>query len=201
MTTTAARAAPATLPPLLERYLEQLRALRREAEALTADLDDARFAWQPGPGRWSVGEIVAHLNVAGRDYLDGFAHSVSEARRRGLRDRGDYRHSWIGRLLARSMEPPPRKKFKHPRPWTPRDPARSPGRETELATWRALHGEVEERIREAAGVDLRRAKFVSPASKLVRMNAGDALWVLLAHERRHLWQLRKTREAGGFAAS
>src|SRR4051812_27311948 len=91
------------LPPLLERSLEELRAIRRDAAALTDGLSAAQLAWSPAPGRWSIADAVAHLNRTGRLYLDALAHALARARTRGLADRGDYRPSFVGRMMRRSM--------------------------------------------------------------------------------------------------
>jgi hypothetical protein len=192
-----ATAAPALAAPL-DSFLEQLSAIRREANALTSDLGDAAFAWSPEPGVWSAAEIVQHLNVSARLYLDALAHALSGSRTRGLTDRGDYRHSLVGGWFARSLEPPPRLRLRAPKVLRPAAERRPADRAALLATWRAVHDELEERLREAAGLDLRRTRVVSPISSLVRMNAGDAFLVLLAHERRHLFQLRRLRDRPGF---
>jgi hypothetical protein len=192
---TAPRAA---LSPLLEGYLEQLRAIRRDAAALTDGLGAAQLAWRPGPGRWSIAEVVQHLNLAGRPYLDAVAHALSDARARGLSDRGDWRPTLLGGLMTWSFEPPPRIRMPAPRIFRGAEGAPPPDGGSALETWRRLHLEIEERIREAAGLDLRRARVVSPVTRLVRMNVGDAFAMLLAHERRHLWQIGKIRESEGF---
>jgi hypothetical protein len=197
--TSTAPAAPA-LSPLLRGYLGQLAAIRREAGELTAGLTDAQFAWRPAPESWSVGEIVSHLHLAGRAYLDRLRPALADARRRGLADRGDFRPTLVGGFMAKSMEPPPRMRFKAPRIWRPADTGPALDRERELAEWRALHDALEGQIEAAAGLDLRRIRIVSPATSLVRMNAGDALALVLAHERRHLWQMRRVSEAAGFPA-
>jgi len=145
--------------------------------------------------------VVAHLNRAGRTYLDEVAHALAGARARGLADRGDWRPSLVGGLMTRSMEPPPRIRLPAPRIFRAAAGAPPPPGAPELATWRSLHREMEERIREAAGLDLRRARVVSPVTRWVRMNAGDALALLLAHERRHLWQIRGITENAGFPAA
>jgi hypothetical protein len=191
---------PATAPHL-ERWLEQLRAIRREAAALTEGLHEAQLAWRPGPGRWSIAEVVKHLNLSARPYLDAIAHALARARARGHTDGGDWRPTLVGGLFARSMEPPPRVRLRAPRIFRPAEGAPPPPGARELATWRAIHLEMEERIREAAGLDLRRARVVSPVTRWVRMNAGDAVALLLAHERRHLWQMGKIRESAGFPAA
>lgn len=193
---TAEPAAPA-LPALLQGYLDQLAAIRRDSAELAGSVTDAQFNWVPAPGRWSVGQVVNHLNLADESYVDRIARALEDGRARGLQDRGDYRPSWVGGMMVRSMEPPPRRRFKAPKMWHPTDfkVALDPARE--LARLDELHGRIEELIRDAAGLDLRRIRLASPASPLVRMNVGDAFALILAHERRHLYQLRKvTGEAG-----
>jgi hypothetical protein len=192
---------PATAPapsPLLQGYLEQLAFIRRESAELTGEITDAQFSWRPAPGRWSPGQIVNHLNLAGGDYVQRLARLLEDARARGLRDRGDDRPGLIGGMLVRSMEPPPRRRFKAPKIWQPADAGAAPGRAGELARWHALHDALEALIHAAAGLDLRRIRLASPVSRLIRMNAGDALALLLTHERRHLLQLRKVTEEPGY---
>ncbi len=189
-----------TPSPLLRGWLEQLERIRRDAAELTDGITDAQFAWRPGPGKWSVGQIVNHLVVSGASYLDRIAPALADARARGLQDRGDYKPSLIGGLMVRSFEPPPRLKLKAPRIYRPADAGPALDRETELAAWRALHDRAEALVGEAAGLDLRRIRIVSPVTSLVRLNAGDAFMVVLSHERRHLWQMRRVRESPGFPA-
>ncbi|HSU12877.1 DinB family protein [Longimicrobium sp.] len=194
---------PPTLPlsPLLQGYLDELAAIRRDAEELTAGLTGAQFGWRPEPAVWSVGQIVRHLTVSGRSYADALRPALAAARARGSADRGDFRPSLVGGLMVRWMEPPPRMRFKAPRIWRPAGAGGDAADRTrEMADWRALHDAFEETIRAAAGLDLRRIRIVSPASRLVRMNAGDALALILAHERRHLWQMRRVKEHAGFPA-
>ena len=189
-----------TPSPLLRGWLEQLERIRRDAAGLTEGITDAQFAWTPEPGKWSVGQIVSHLVVAGASYLDRLSPALADARARNLADRGDYRPSLIGGLMVRSFEPPPRIRMKAPRIYRPADAGPVLDRETELAAWRALHDRVEQTINEAGGLDLRRIRIVSPVASLVRMNAGDAFRVVLSHERRHLWKMRRVRESPGFPA-
>ena len=200
MKTKAAAPSAPPLSPFLEQALAELRGIRADAAAVTEGLTPAQLAWSPGPGRWSIAEVVAHLNLAGRVYLDAIAHAAAGARTRGLADRGDYRPSLAGRAMAWALRPDQRIRMKAPAIFRRPEGTAAIDGPRELATWRALHVEMEERLREAAGLDLRRARFVSPASGLVRMNLGDAFSVLLVHERRHLGQMRNVRGSPGFPA-
>ncbi|HET7462440.1 MAG TPA: DinB family protein [Longimicrobium sp.] len=199
MTATAPAATPT--PPLLQGFLDQLALIRHETAELTDGITDARFNWVPAPGRWSVGQVVNHLNIAGGSYADRLEPLLDGARARGARDRGDYRPSWVGGMLVRSMEPPPRRRFKAPSIWRPAEPGPALDRAAELARWHALHDRIEALIRSAEGLDLRRIRLASPVSRLIRMNAGDALNLVLTHERRHLYQLRKVTEEAGYPRS
>jgi len=194
MSTPANRRPESVKSPLLRGFLDQLAFIRRETIALTDGIDGTRFRWLPAPGRWSAGQVVSHLVAAGEDYLRRIAPALETARARGLTDRGDYRPSLIGGLLVRSMEPPPRRRFRTPKIWAPADagPALDPS--TEMPRLHALHDALEGRIRAADGLDLRRIRIASPVSPLLRVNAGDALNLVLTHERRHLFQLRTITE-------
>lgn len=194
----SARSPSAALSPLLEGWLGEMAAIRADAAAQTADLTEAQFHWRPEPGVWSAAQIADHLATSGALYLERVERAVGDARARGQRDRGDWKPSLVGRLMVSSMEPPPKRKFKAPRVFRPAEGAGEVDGAAALAAWSAVHARAEECIRSAAGVDLRRARVVSPVSRFVRMNAGDAIRLVLAHERRHLWQLRRLLGHAGF---
>ena len=48
---------------------------------------------------------------------------------------------------------------------------------------------------DAKGVDLGRARVRSPFFRLLRTSADESFRILLAHNRRHLWQARRALEA------
>jgi hypothetical protein len=92
------------------------------------------------------------------------------------------------------MEPPPRRRFKAPKIWRPAEPGASLDPAAEIPRLHALHDALEAQLRAADGLDLRRIRLASPVSPLIRMNVGDALNLVLTHERRHLYQLRTITE-------
>lgn len=194
---TAESAVP-VLPALLQGYLDQLAFIRRETAELTGGITDAQFNWAPAPERWSAAQVVNHLTLVDGDYTDRIARVLADGRARGLRDRGDYKPSLLGGMMVRSMEPPPRRRFKAPRQWHPTDFKVAADPAAELARLNELHDRIEALIREAAGLDLRRIRLASPVSRLIRMNVGDAFALILTHERRHLYQLRKVTEEPGY---
>ena len=58
-----------------------------------------------------------------------------------------------------------------------------------------------DRLRQANGVDLVKAKVQSPVSKWIRVPLGVGFSIMTAHERRHLWQARQVTQDPRFPRS
>ena len=183
------------LVPAIDDYRRQFEQLSADADALVASLDDAQFMWRSAPDAWSVAECIEHLNVTARLYLPMLDEGVADAIRRGLYAEGPYRYNLLGRLLVRAVEPPPRFRQKTPRAFRP-DANRT--RHGIMAAFRAYQVQYIDRLRQANGLDLARARVSSPAARWLRIPLGSAFALMTAHERRHLWQARQVVENPGF---
>jgi hypothetical protein len=92
-------------------------------------------------------------------------------------------------------EPPPRIKAKAP---SRVQPAPERSRHEIVAALRAYQVQFVDRLRQANGLDLARARVGSPVSRWVRISLGSGFAVMAAHERRHLWQAQRITELPGF---
>ena len=181
----------------LEGYLRQIDAVKRDGQALVAGLSDVQFNWRPAPDRWSIAECLMHLNVAVTKTLPAFDRGIERGQARGLVGQGPFRYGWFANWMARSMEPPPKRRMKTFKVFAmPLGVAHSPDRV--LAEFLAVRDQLAERVRRADGLDLKRARVVSPVTPLLRLPLGAYFAFILAHERRHLWQARQVRGAAGF---
>lgn len=196
----ADRGSPAGRTPsaTLEGFRRQIEDVRQHTGRLLDGLSDAQFNWRPGPDRWSIAECLDHLSRSAEVYLPALDRGISEARSRGLVGGGEYRPGLLGGWLARSMEPPPRtgtrsRSSKQILPAAAQRPL-AEGR----AEFLRMQDELERRVSDSEGLDLRRAKVASPLMKLLRLRLGDSLAFLLAHQRRHLWQAHRVREEPRF---
>jgi len=89
--------------------------------------------------------------------------------------------SWI----VKSMEPPPKRKFKAGKIFTPSpdvDAAKA------LADYLRMTARLTELIQKADGLDLARAQTPFGPLKWVKIPLGARLAHLTTHDRRHLWQ-------------
>ena len=173
-------------------------AAKSDARALFEGVSEEAGRFRPGPGTWSMAECLDHLNVVGRLYLGALDRAIDEGRRRGLTGRPPFRYGLLARWLVRSMDAPPLFHMRSPRSFRPASAA--PPVAESLPAFVALQDELIDRVARAEGLDLRRVKVVSPASRRLKMGLGTAFAVTAAHQRRHLWQARQVRDASGFPA-
>lgn len=173
----------------LQGLAEQIRSVEREARALTTGLSEAQLWQRPGETSWSIGECLAHLNIVGVSYLNKLEPALAGARARNLNGNGPFRFGLIGGVFVRIMEPPPRHRVNAPNMFAPTP---QPGVSEAFG---ALQVSLLELIDHADGLDLNRVKITSPVTDLLKLSAYEALSAVLAHERRHLWQAARVKEA------
>lgn len=190
LSTMRAVAGHLSLAPELDEFRQQFEQIAAAAEALAGTMTDDEFNRRPPNGGWSVAQCLEHLNAAARLYLPKLDEGIADAIRRGLYGEGPFRYAWFARMFVRSQEPGSRMKFKAAAALQP--PASRPRRET-LAAFRAYQVQFVDRLRQANGLDLSRARVQSPLLPLLRFPLGSGFALMVAHERRHLEQARRAK--------
>jgi len=186
---------PPALAPEIERFREEFERLSAEGDGLAGPLSDEQFFWRPSPEAWSVAHCLDHLNVVARLYLPRLDEAISDAIRRGIYGAGPYSYNWIGRFTVYMQEPPVRLRLQAPGSFVPQ-----PGRPRAeiMAAYRAYQVQFIDRLRQANGLDLARAKVSSPVATWLRFSLGSGFELMAAHERRHLWQARNIVDSPDF---
>jgi DinB superfamily len=142
---------------------------------------------RPSASAWSALECVVHLNLATQAMLPGIREAVHAAPVKpgaGLTLRMDL----PGRLLAWSLEPPALIKLKAPKLAQPFDSAEP---EAVLQEFEQQHNDLIQLLHASAGKAIDQQKMKSPFANM-HYNAYSAFRIIAAHDRRHLWQARKT---------
>ena len=186
---------PLALVPELDDFRRQFEDVTTAVNSLIEPLRDDQFAWCPEPGAWSVAHCLDHLNATARHYLPLLDEGISEAIRRGIYGEGPFTYSWLGRLLVFVNEPPPRFRARASQRV---HPAASRPRHEIVAALRAYQVQYVDRLRQANGLDLARARVRSPVGGWLRFSLGAGFALMAAHERRHIWQARRITEMPAF---
>jgi hypothetical protein len=189
---------PLSLSPEIDDLRRQFEQISSDADEIVAPLNEGQFSWRPSPDVWSVADCLEHMNATARFYLPALDEGIADAIRHGAYGEGPFEYNWLGRAFARFIEPPSRLRMKAG-PHTQPGPER-PKRET-LAGFRAYQVQYIDRLRQANGIDLARARARSPFVTWIRIPLGSAFAAMAAHERRHVWQLRRLTSMAGFPAS
>ena len=182
-----------TLAPEIDQFRNQFEELSAEADALTNPLSDEQFMWRRVPESWSIAECLDHLNATARVYLPTLDEGISDAIRRGEYGEGPFKYNWLGRLSVRFSDLPLRLK-------APDDmqPAAGRTRREILNAFRAYQVQYIDRLRQANGVDLARARVRVPANGWLRIPLGSGFQLMVAHSRRHLAQAKRVMDAENF---
>ena len=177
-----------SLDPALKASRDGFRRIETEIRTLADGLSPEAFNWQPSPERWSVGQCLAHLHVAGGLLVprleDALAQAAGRARTKPVR------YGLLGRWFIQANEPNPKRKVKTPSAFVP-----SAQHAPDVLVPRLL--ELQERLircaEQADALDLASPKVASPAARFLRFDVPTWLAVTEAHERRHLAQAQDVR--------
>ena len=181
----------------LESYQDQLQTIRQDGAGLMAGLSDAQFNWHPEPGRWSMAGCFDHLNLsAAMLFMPSIDAAIASAKAGGLRSNGPFVYSAFERWCVKTNDAPARVRFRAPKRVQPAPTKSLDAVRGEFLRWQ---DELDRRLIDADGLDLRRARHKSPIP-LVKWSLGAFFQLMLAHERRHIWQARQVRQNSAFPA-
>ncbi|HEY0564400.1 MAG TPA: DinB family protein [Terriglobales bacterium] len=175
-----AAATATSLSSQLASIQKQLAENSAHADHLISTLTPEELASRPRQGGWCVVECIQHLVATTNAFLPPMMVALTAA----PRQTSEYRGTLLGRFLAWFLEPPYRMKFRvvpelAPHPVAPSDL---------LGSFEASQENLREFLRQCRGLAIDHVKVASPADSRIKYNVWDALRVLTAHQRRHLWQ-------------
>ena len=180
----------------VEALLTQVEAINQDAAGLAARLRGDQFNWSPDGRRWSVGQSLEHLSITNDRYLPGFDQALEALRRQGRRASAPPTLGWFERTFLRMLEPPVCVRVKAPASFVA--PA-ALDQAAALAHWSSSQDAFERRTRACAGLDMK-ATSVKSQFGPVSFSLYGTIAILLAHQRRHIWQMREVLREPGFPA-
>jgi hypothetical protein len=161
---------------------------RRRAQALIDSVSADQIARRPDPGKWSIAECLAHLNITADTVQKLMARGIEQAKQEKKFGKGLFSIGPNGRLLVWIAEPPP--KFRIPAPPHLRPPAQIDDPGKLLPEFMNAQDEWERLMREQEGLDLAKIKV---GQGIFRMRLAAVLPWMMAHQRRHLLQAENVK--------
>lgn len=169
-----------------------------DLDLLSADLRAEQLSWRPAE-RWSLADNFSHLVVTGRWYLKHIDRALDALHAQDRRGSERAALGLLERCIVHIMEPPVKRlRVRAPRGF---EAAEGLDARAALAELRALQHALLARLERAQGYDLRGARVRTPMSRRIRVSLAAGISMLLAHERRHLWQAFDVRARPDFPSA
>jgi hypothetical protein len=169
----------------LKSIVSEFEAAQERLRALFQGAVERYWVERPDPGRWSMSECIAHLNLTSQAYLPLLRDGISRARASGKAVPRRYRMDPMGWFLWKSAGPPVRFRVKTTAAFVP-TATHAPSQT--VSDFQRLQVEQLAWVREADGLPITSVRITSPFDARIRYNLYACLAILPRHQHRHLWQ-------------
>ena len=176
-----------TIETIETQFLEVLAMVHDLADGLS----EAQLLWRPAPQSWSIAECLHHLNASLTLYSSVMRMTYERERQNAPLPPPAFRVGFIARKFISYLNPPYRLKSKAKGSLVP------PARLQPLVVLEEFVRSREELLqfaREACRVDMSSIRFASPLASILKLSLPEAFLIMLAHDRRHVWQARNVRK-------
>lgn len=179
-----------------ETFIEQLEIDTRQIMITIKRLqqqDPDILLRQPAPGKWSVVQVIEHLNTYGRYYLPKLKEELSRKR---FSANNYFTPGVLGGYFTKTMKPGPdgtitnkMKAFKNHSPGPDIDSA------TALAEFEQQEFLLLSLLNNARNTDLGKIRIPVSIAPFIKLKMGDVFAFLIAHHQRHFVQIDHTLSA------
>ena len=174
---------------LLDSLTADVREIILASEKLQK-LPASLLAQPPAPGKWSIAQVLAHLNFYARQYMEAIEKKLHLHQ---TKPAIAFHPGWFGNYFTNLMKPGAgnsiSKKMKSPKN---AEPEQQPDAAKELQVFLMHQHHLLNLLQVAKSADLQAMRIPTTLTKLIRLRLGDTFRFLIAHEQRHLVQIENT---------
>lgn len=173
---------------LITELLDRTEVIRAGSTAFLR-LTDEQLGFSPAPGKWSIVEVFAHLNLSNEIYVRYILPRVTLA---PDRPSDKFNSSWLGDWAYEKIVPRPdgsvfrMKTAKSVLPVKPDEDFKE-----ELHRFHRSCDAIEDILRASGNKDLRRIRIPFHFIPFLHFSLGETLRFLIAHNERHLLQAQR----------
>lgn len=170
---------------IADNWQMEITKIRWAFEQVLKEIPTPAFNMKRTPDAWSPGEIIDHLCNVNDSYFPLFDAIIQKKYRKPFLGFIPFIGKKTGELILKSMGSP--KKVKTSPIWEPRHSLIDPSLGTKFLQQQDQLSAYIQQLEPFLGKNL---MIASPANKLVVYQLDQAIALLLAHEKRHLQQLK-----------
>lgn len=149
--------------------------------------------YQPGENKWSIAQVIQHLNFYSRHYIPAIENKLHY---NNYVVSTEFKPGWLGNYFTKLMQPSAdntiAKKMKAPKNATP---VAVPHAKTELDEFISHQHQLLNILSIAKNADLNKTRVPTSLSSLIKLKLGDTFRFFIAHEQRHAVQVNNILEA------
>jgi len=170
---------------MLDSLQNDVRQLILEANYLKS-IDPAILLQEPSPGKWSVIQVLEHLNSYGRYYLLAIERSMTKS----TETVEYFRPGWIGDYCTRLMKPGENGRISN-KMRSPKDhwPSKYPDAFPVLSTFLEQQQYLLDMLELAKSKNIGAIRTPISISRFIKLKLGDTFRFFIAHEQRHFVQI------------
>lgn len=167
---------------LIEKLQAETREMILAATRLLQE-DNEVLTHIPAPDKWSVAQVLAHLNSYGRYYLPAIELAMKNSNHQPP---AYFTPGWLGDYFTKLMKPGTRKmqspKDHRPEPVTQSKPA--------IEEFLKQQQNLLSLLDKARHTDMSKVRIPISIAKFIRLKLGDTFRFFIAHEQRHFSQIK-----------
>ena len=177
----------------IDAIVSELNQISADVREKFGSLSAAQLNWKPAEDSWSVGQCLEHLIRSNGLYFGEFEKLAAGTRKNSFVETWSPAKFFAGKLLISSLRKDGQKVKTIP---SMVPPSEIDGRIVEI--FAEHNADVAAKIKAVENADWRKTIITSPFMKAITYRFGDALEIMIEHEKRHIRQAERVTQTEEF---